>query len=270
MFPLLAHVFRAFFLDELSFRRWIRGALFGFAGGGLTFAEQLASVLDAPHSVKAIRVVAVVAMFVGGSIQSSAAGKGEQLRELPPPRGFSLLPVVVLLFVAIAGGMILSLTSCASSSESAGAFKATGSAHGSVHDVEVGQGDEHEHATEQKTRTAAPVDTYTRKLRRDGTVAAESFSRRGPVAEQVRSELQKDARSLFGDDRQLDDLSNYESDGATATKHDFHPSIGCAAFGGAGFFIVAALAFFLWRRVKKSKLAQLAKTAAEVAGVPIP
>jgi hypothetical protein len=78
MFPLIVRVFRAFFLDELAFRRWVRGAMFAFAGSGFAFAEQLASVVEVPQAVKGIRVAAVVCMFVGGSIQSSAAKRAEQ------------------------------------------------------------------------------------------------------------------------------------------------------------------------------------------------
>jgi hypothetical protein len=70
--PLIHRVFFAFFLDELAFRRWVRGGLMGFAAGGLAFADQLGGLLGAPDAVKAIKVASVVCGFIAGAIQSSA------------------------------------------------------------------------------------------------------------------------------------------------------------------------------------------------------
>jgi hypothetical protein len=77
MLPLLLRLFRAFFCDELAFRRWLRGGLFAFAGGGLAFAGQIAEVIDQPSALKTIKVISVVCGFIAGSIQSSAAKRVE-------------------------------------------------------------------------------------------------------------------------------------------------------------------------------------------------
>jgi hypothetical protein len=67
MLPLFRRLFVAFFLDELAFRRWMRGGLFAFAGGGLAFAEQIAGILEVPNAVKWVKAASVVAVFVAGS-----------------------------------------------------------------------------------------------------------------------------------------------------------------------------------------------------------
>lgn len=72
MLPLLRRIFFAFFLDELAFRRWARGLLLAFAGGGLAFADSLAELIGAPDAVKAIKVASIVAGFAAGAMQSSA------------------------------------------------------------------------------------------------------------------------------------------------------------------------------------------------------
>lgn len=58
----------AFLWDELAFVRWMRGLMFTFAGGGVAFADQIADIFGAPGAVKAIKLVAVLCMFLAGSI----------------------------------------------------------------------------------------------------------------------------------------------------------------------------------------------------------
>lgn len=77
MIPLLKHVFIAFFLDELAFRRWLRGGMLAIAGSGLAFADQIGALLDAPGAVKGIKIAAVVAGFIAGAMQSSAKPRVE-------------------------------------------------------------------------------------------------------------------------------------------------------------------------------------------------
>lgn len=72
MLPLLAHLFRAFFMDELAFRRWVRGGMLAFAGSGYAFAEQIAKEISAPGAVVKIKLLAIVCGFIAGAIQSSA------------------------------------------------------------------------------------------------------------------------------------------------------------------------------------------------------
>ena len=83
MIPLFWKLLHAFFLDERAFRRWLRGGLMAFAGGGIAFADQLGGVLGSPSVVKWIRVTAIFSGFVAGAIQSSAAK--HKLRSVPPP-----------------------------------------------------------------------------------------------------------------------------------------------------------------------------------------
>lgn len=77
MLPLLRSILHAFFQDELAFRRWARGLMLAFAGGGLAFAEQIASVIEAPGAVKKIKVASIVAGFIAGAMQSSAKKAAE-------------------------------------------------------------------------------------------------------------------------------------------------------------------------------------------------
>ena len=68
MFPLVKSVFHAFFFDPLAFTRWCRGALLAVAGSGFAFSEQLAALVSMPKAVTAIKIAAVVAGFIAGSI----------------------------------------------------------------------------------------------------------------------------------------------------------------------------------------------------------
>jgi hypothetical protein len=72
MLPLIRKLVVAFFLDELAFRRWLRGGLLALAGGGMAFAGDLADLIGAPGAVKTIKVASVVAGFIAGAMQSSA------------------------------------------------------------------------------------------------------------------------------------------------------------------------------------------------------
>jgi hypothetical protein len=72
MLPLLVRLIHAFFLDELAFRRWMRGGMLAFAGGGLAFSDQIAGVLGVPEAVRWIKVASIVSGFVAGAMQSSA------------------------------------------------------------------------------------------------------------------------------------------------------------------------------------------------------
>lgn len=73
MLPLICKLLHAFFFDEKAARRWLRGGLMAFAAGGLAFADQLGSALGSPGIAKWLRVAAILAGFVAGAIQSSAA-----------------------------------------------------------------------------------------------------------------------------------------------------------------------------------------------------
>jgi hypothetical protein len=72
MLPLIKRLIYAFFLDELAFRRWMRGGMLAFAGGGLAFADQIGALLNAPGAVKGVKIAAVVCGFIAGAMQSSA------------------------------------------------------------------------------------------------------------------------------------------------------------------------------------------------------
>lgn len=68
MIPLLRSVIHALLWDAMAARRWLRGAMLAFSGGGLAFADNLAGIVGAPGAVKAIKVAAVVCGFVAGAI----------------------------------------------------------------------------------------------------------------------------------------------------------------------------------------------------------
>lgn len=73
MLPLIRKLLHSFFFDERAARRWLRGGLLAFAGGGLAFADQLSGLVGAPGAVKGIKIASVVAGFIAGAMQSSAA-----------------------------------------------------------------------------------------------------------------------------------------------------------------------------------------------------
>jgi hypothetical protein len=73
MLPLIARLVHAFFFDERAARRWLRGGLMAFAGGGVAFADQLGAALNSQSAAKWVRIAAIASGFVAGSIQSSAA-----------------------------------------------------------------------------------------------------------------------------------------------------------------------------------------------------
>lgn len=68
MIPLIQRIVHALLYDEMAARRWLRGGLFGFATGGLAFADQLAAIVSSPGAVKGIKVAAVVSGFVAAMI----------------------------------------------------------------------------------------------------------------------------------------------------------------------------------------------------------
>jgi hypothetical protein len=72
MIPLLKHVLYAFFLDELAFRRWVRGGMLALAGGGLAFADQVAGLLGMPEAIRWVKIASIAAGFIAGAMQSSA------------------------------------------------------------------------------------------------------------------------------------------------------------------------------------------------------
>jgi hypothetical protein len=77
MLPLLKHILYAFFLDELAFRRWMRGGMLALAGGGLAFADQIAALLGMPEAIRWIKIASIVAGFIAGAMQSSAKKAAE-------------------------------------------------------------------------------------------------------------------------------------------------------------------------------------------------
>lgn len=78
---LFLRFFRALWNDEAAARGLIRGTLHAFALGGATYADQIATAINAPHLVGAIRLAAFTAVFLGGNLvagQSNPPAQGGQ------------------------------------------------------------------------------------------------------------------------------------------------------------------------------------------------
>ena len=52
MIPFFRKFFRAFFQDELSFVRWMRGLMQTMGVSGAVYADQIAQTIGAPAAVK--------------------------------------------------------------------------------------------------------------------------------------------------------------------------------------------------------------------------
>ncbi len=68
MIPFFKKFFKAFFQDELSFVRWMRGFVQTLGVSGAVYADQISQSLGAPGAVKIIRWAAIVCAFAGGAI----------------------------------------------------------------------------------------------------------------------------------------------------------------------------------------------------------
>lgn len=85
MITFIRRVFRAFFLDEQAFVRWMRGLGVTFAVGGVGFADEIAKVLNAPGYVRAIKIAALVCGFLG--VANAAGQKNESAEALAQKLG---------------------------------------------------------------------------------------------------------------------------------------------------------------------------------------
>ncbi len=68
MKKLLQRFFAALWNDEAAARGLIRGTLHTLALGGAVYADQIASAVNAPRLVGAIRIAAFTAVFLGGNL----------------------------------------------------------------------------------------------------------------------------------------------------------------------------------------------------------
>ena len=85
MIPFFKKFVQAFLFDDLAFIRWARGAMLGFAAGGIAFGDQLAGIIGAPGAVKAIKITAVCCGFVAGAITAGQKNPKEVTDGSTPP-----------------------------------------------------------------------------------------------------------------------------------------------------------------------------------------
>jgi hypothetical protein len=242
-------------------RRWAEVALTSLVAA-LTVWDSF------PEGTAKARIIrAAVAAALAPVLIYLRHGRGSRSAPAPAERGFArlgVLPSVLFLsafLLAMAAG-------CSSHSTSSGAFRSTETDQ--VHEQDHVTAEEQEHAAEATTaksdeattvkRDEAPVDVVERTFRRDGTVAREKVTHRGPVTvqvdhekhDQVQAALETDAHKLLTEERQLEDLHGYESDGSLVTENESHPSLGCISLGWLyGLGIAVPLVYLAWRVLAK-------------------
>ncbi len=68
MKPLIEKLLYALLNDEVAVRRWLRAGLMAVAGSGFGFANEIATVINAPEMVQKIKMAAIFCGFISVAI----------------------------------------------------------------------------------------------------------------------------------------------------------------------------------------------------------